>query len=119
MCKDFFYFKRNLLTLFQEKEEYLCPRCYKKYPIHLNLYPMQLEKYQCIIIAIFDRKYFIDYNYFVKEYAKVFTANYHREGFETIFLNDIVLDEYGIEAIDAMSKLLKSNLVVICFSLTE
>lgn len=119
LCKDFFYFKRDLLTLFNEKEEYLCPRCYSRYPIKLNIYPIQLERYQCVIISIFDKKYFIDYNFFIKEYTKIFNANYKRKNFITLFFNEVTLDEYGIEALDAMSKMLCSNLIVICFLANE
>ncbi len=116
LCNELFYFRRTLLELFKEKEEYICPKCYKKYPIHLNLHPIQLEKYQCVIVSMFDKKYYIDYNAFIKEYTKVFKANMNRKGFELLFFNHLELDEYTLESLDAISKLLKSNIIIISFS---
>ena len=116
LCNQIFYFKRTLLDLFKEKEEYICPRCYKKYPIHLKLYPIQLEKYQCIIVSMFDKKYYIDYNAFIKEYTQVFKANYNRKGFKLFFFNHLELDEYTLEALEVISKLNKSSIIIILFS---
>ena len=118
ICNELFYFRRSLLELFKEKEEYICPKCYKKYPIHLKLHPIQLDKYQCVIVSMFDKKYFIDYNVFIKEYTKIFTANFKREGFKLLFFNHMTLDEYTLEALDAISKLLKSSIIIILFSLS-
>ena len=118
LCNGFFYFKRSLLELFNEKEEYICPKCYKKYPIHLKLHPIQLEKYECVIVSMFDKKYYIDYNAFIKEYGQVFKANLKRKGFKLLFFNHLVLDEYTLEGLDAISKLLKSSIIIILFSVS-
>ena len=119
LCNEIFYFKRSLLELFKEKEEYICPKCYKKYPIHLKMTPIILDKFQCVILSMFDKKYYINYNAFVKEYSKVFTANYKRDGFEVLFFNHLRLDDYTLEILDTISKLMKSNIIIICFSATN
>ena len=119
LCNELFYFKRSLLELFKEKEEYICPKCYKKYPIHLGIKSIILDEYECVIISMFDKKYYINYNAFIKEYTKVFIANLKRDGFEVLFFNHIRLDDYTIENLDAISKLMKSNIIVICFSTTK
>ena len=68
---------------------------------------------------MFDKKYYINYNAFIKEYTKVFIANLKRDGFEVLFFNHLILDDYTIEDLDAISKLMKSNIIVICFSTTK
>ena len=118
LCGNFFYFKRNLLELFKEKEEYICPKCYKKYPITLNILPIQLEKYDCVIVSMFSKKYYIEYNAFIKEYGQVFKANLKRKGFKLLFFNHLVLDEYTLEGLDAISKMLKSSIIVVLFSVS-
>ena len=70
ICGEFFYIRRSLLDLFKTKKEYICNRCYKKYPIHIGYEAIQLDLYNCIIISMFERKERIEYNAFFKEYGK-------------------------------------------------
>lgn len=120
ICGDIFYVRRGILDLFQSKEELICNKCYKKYPIHLSYEICQLDKYNCVILPMFSKKYFIDYNLFIKEYSKIFIANYKREGFQIFFFNHLNLtDDYELEALDAITKLVKSNIIVLCFSLVK
>lgn len=120
ICGDIFYVRRGILDLFQSKEELICNKCYKKYPIHLSYEVCQLDKYNCVILPMFSKKYFIDYNLFIKEYSKIFIANYKREGFQIFFFNHLNLtDDYELEALDAITKLVKSNIIVLCFSLVK
>ena len=120
ICGDIFYVRRGILDLFKTKEELICNKCYKKYPIHLSYEVCQLDKYNCVILPMFSKKYFIDYNLFIKEYSKIFIANYKREGFQIFFFNHLNLtDDYELEALDAITKLVKSNIIVLCFSLVK
>ena len=120
ICGDIFYVRRGILDLFKSKEELICNKCYKKYPIHLSYEVCQLDKYNCVILPMFSKKYFIDYNLFIKEYSKIFIANYKREGFQIFFFNYLNLtDDYELEALDAITKLVKSNIIVLCFSLVK
>lgn len=120
ICGDIFYVRRGILDLFKSKEELICNKCYKKYPIHLSYEVCQLDKYNCVILPMFSKKYFIDYNLFIKEYSKIFIANYKREGFQIFFFNHLNLtDDYELEALDAITKLVKSNIIVLCFSLVK
>ncbi|RIA75495.1 hypothetical protein EI71_01462 [Anaeroplasma bactoclasticum] len=120
ICGEIFYIKRGLLDLFKSKEEYICNKCYKKYPLHLRYEVCQLDKYNCVILPMFDKKYNIDYNAFIKEYSKIFIANLYREGFTLFFFNhiDLSIDD-TLEALDAISKLVNSNLIILCLSLIK
>ena len=119
LCDQFFYVKRSILDLFNTNVEYVCNKCLKKYPIELSFNPVQLDNYYCIIISIFKHKSFIDYNVFFKEYSKLFISNMNREGFKTLFLEHIKLDDNLFEVLDMYSKLLKSNLIILCLTQTE
>lgn len=119
ICNDLFYIKRRILDLFSTKKEYVCNKCYKKYPISLGYEPIQLDKYKCVIVSMFDRKYKIEYNGFIQEYNKLFLANYNRKGYHAMFLDHIDLDDDFLEMMDMYSKLLKSNLAILCFSMKE
>ena len=69
---------------------------------------------------LFDKKYNIDYNSFIKEYSKIFIANLYREGFTLFFFNhiDLSIDD-TLEALDAISKLVNSDLIILCLSLIK
>ena len=120
ICGDIFYIRRGLLDLFNTKEELICNKCYKKYPIHLSYEVCQLDKYNCVILPMFQKRYNIDYNAFIHEYGKIFLANYKREGFQLFFFNHLDLtNDFELEALDAVSKLVNSNLIILCFSLLK
>lgn len=119
ICNDFFYIRRGLLDLFKTKEEYICNKCYKAYPIHLSYEAIQLDKYNCVVLSMFSKKYKIDYNYFIKEYSKIFQANLNREGFHLLFFDHLDLDDYTLLLLDAISKLHSSNLIILCFSVIK
>jgi hypothetical protein len=119
ICGEYFYIRRGLLDLFQTKEEYICNKCYKKYPIHLSYEGVQLDKYTCVILSMFDKKYKIDYNLFIKEYTKIFKANQNRKGYQLLFMNHMDLDDSSLEVLDAISKLFESNLIILCLSVRK
>ena len=119
ICGEIFYIRRGLLDLFNTKEEYICNRCYKKYPIHLSYEAIQLDKYQAIILSMFSKKYKIDYNLYVREYNKIFLANYRRGNYHVLFFNHVDLTDETLEVLDAISKLHSMNLIIICFSLRK
>ncbi|MCR5349438.1 MAG: hypothetical protein K6E20_00445 [Acholeplasmatales bacterium] len=115
ICNEHFYVKRKLLTLFKEEKEYICNRCYKRYPIRLSIEKCQLDIYDCFIISIFEAKYNIDYNVFYLEYSKIFKSYYNREGFVTLFFNKIKFDDETLSVLDCISKLNCKNIIVVTF----
>ena len=62
ICNNYFYLRKSLLDLFKTKKEYICDKCYKKYPIHLKYELIELDLYQASIISLFDKKYNINLN---------------------------------------------------------
>ena len=119
ICNDIFYIKRRLLELFNTEKVYICNKCYKMHPIDFKYEAIQLDKYECIILSMFKKRERIEYNGFFKEYSKLFIANMHRNGFEALFFDHIKLDDDTLEILDAYSKLLRSNIIILCFSATE
>ena len=119
ICNELFYIKRRILDLFKTEKEYVCNRCYKRYPINLNYEAIQLDKYKCVIISMFNKKNRIEYNGFVKEYSKLFISNMYRKGFHAIFLDHVILNDDFLEIMDMYSKLLKKNLAILCFTMKE
>lgn len=119
ICNEIFYIKRKILDLFKSDKEYVCNKCYKRYPIDLKFEPIQLDKYKCVIISMFKTRYRIEYNGFVKEYTKLFISNMYRDGYHALFFEHIILNDDFLETIDMYSKLLKKNLAILCFSMKE
>ena len=115
LCNEHFYVRRSLLTLFHEEKEYICNRCYKKYPIRLNIEKCQLDMYDCFIITMFGQKYNIDYNVFYLEYSKIFKSYFNREGFKTFFFNGIKFDDETLQILDCITKLNNKNIIVVTF----
>jgi hypothetical protein len=54
---------------------------------------------------------------YIENYSKL--ANFNRKGYHAMFLDHIDLDDDFLEMMDMYSKLLKSNLAILCFSKKE
>ena len=117
ICNNYFYLKKSLLDLFKTKKEYICDKCYKKYPIHLKYELIELDKYQASIISLFDKKYNINYNAFYNEYSKIVNNYLNKENYQVILLNYLKLDDRDLEALDCISKLFEKNLIVIVYAI--
>ena len=62
----------------------------------------------------------IDFNAFIHEYTKIFIANYKRVGYELFFFNHVDLsNDDTLEVMDAISKLVRSDIIILCFSLIK
>ena len=118
ICNELFYIKRRILDLFKTDKEYVCNRCYKRYPINLKYEAIQLDKYKCVIISMFNTRNRIEYNGFFKEYTKLFISM-NRDGFHALFLDHIKLNDDFLEIMDMYSKLLKRNLAILCLTMKE
>ena len=118
ICNERFFIKRSILNLFKEERAYICPACYKKYPITINYETIQLDIYKAMIISLFKTKSRIDYNYFFKEYSKVFLSLYNN-GVKVIFLDDLKYTYDFYEYLDCISKIEKSDIVILCFSIKD
>jgi len=116
-CNKVFYIKRDLLNLFNTNKEYICNGCYKKYPINLRYEAVMLDKYSCVIISMFNRKYNIDYNGYYKEYSKVFNSLLNKKDYFPLFIDFLNLEYETLETLDCYSKLVKKNLIILCFNL--
>jgi hypothetical protein len=116
-CGKRFYIKRSLHELFKRTEEYLCDKCYKKYPIELKITPLILEEYHCYILSMFSKKYYIDYNYFISEYSKIYFSSLNKKGYIILFFDYLYLSDNVIEILDLYSKLFNKNLYIITFNL--
>lgn len=118
-CKNYFYIRRNLLTLFSSKKEYLCDKCYNLYPIKLEFNKVILEDYHAAIISLFEIKCKIDYNYFFLEYNKIYNANVRRKDYHVLLLDYLSLTDYTIEILNMISQLFQKNLLIITFFLKK
>ena len=115
-CNNNFYIKRSILDLFKIEKEYICNRCYNNYPINFKLERIQLDIYECTLISLFDKKYYIDMNYYIKEYSKVFRTFFKKDNYKLLFFDEISLDDNSLEELDCMSKLFESNLIILVFN---
>lgn len=116
-CNKLFYVKRGLLDLFKEKKEYLCNDCYRKYPIELKMDFLQFDYYSCTIISMFKKRYPVEYNWYYREYSKIFEAYINKDDYHILFFNFIELNQDTMEVLNALCYLFKRNIIVICFYL--
>ena len=116
-CGKNFYIKKSLHNLFERKYEYLCEKCYKKYPIELKLNSLILDEYHCYILSLFSKKYTVNYDYFVNEYSKIYWSLFSKKAYQILFFDYIYLTDNVIEILDFYSKLLRKNLYIITFYL--
>lgn len=116
-CNEKFYLKRSILDLFKIDKEYICNKCYKKYKLDITVETIQLEKYDLTVVSMFKKKYYINLNYFYKEYTKLFNTLSKRLDSEVIFLDEISLSDYNLYILDGITKLFKKNLIVLVFNI--
>jgi len=117
ICGDKFYVKRGFKDLLKtKKEQNICNKCLEKYGINLSFQRIVLEKYDVMVVSMFRRKENIDYNLFYDEYSKIFISLMMKKGYHVIFLDHIYLNDYMLEEIDGITKLLESNLIILCLT---
>lgn len=114
-CAGMFYLKRNFIDLLLVQNVYLCSRCYRSHPIQLELLSQQLEDYHCTILSMFSRKYFIDYNFFVKEYNQIIHKYLFENQMFFLFFDHIDLSDEQLEVLNVISKLVEKDIFVLCF----
>lgn len=114
LCNNDFYIKKELHNLFFDKKEYICDSCYKKYPIELEITDFPLEDYHCVILSMFKKNYYIDYDFFINEYSKIFSSIMLRNGYMVLFFDNFILNDFTIETIDLYSKLFQKNIYIFC-----
>jgi hypothetical protein len=66
---------------------------------------------------MFRKNYYIDYEFFIDEYSKIFSSIILRNGYMVLFFDIFTLNDYTIEMLDIYSKLLEKNIYVLCFHL--
>lgn len=118
-CGDYFYIRRKFLDLFSTKIEYICDKCYNMYPISLEFNQVLLDEYHCVIISMFKKRYRVDYNLFYKEYSKIINSYIERKGYFLLFFDYVDLNDYALEVLDVISKLNKSNILIVTFYLKK
>jgi hypothetical protein len=120
ICNNHFIEKRKFLELFKvERDLLICEKCYKKYPINLNLEFIELEKYHAVVISMFKRYYRINYNAYIYEYSKVLRQYFKRNGYFTLFFDKIDFDDHTLFMLDLISKLNDKNLIIVVFNTVE
>ena len=118
-CHESFYIKRGILDLFKSDKEYICNKCYKKYPLNLRIEHIQLDLYECMVISIFKSRYRIDYNYYFKEVGKIYESLINKKGYTLLFFDMVKLDDSVFEVLDGISKLNKSNLIILTYNIID
>ena len=114
-CGNKFYIKRSILDLFSTKKEYLCPNCYKAYPLSIKFEDIILDKYEVKIVSLLNDIGVKDLNFYYNEYDKIYKSLLKSSKLPIIFINEIVLVDETFEELDAMTKLFESNLIILTF----
>lgn len=115
ICKRSFFERKTFLTLFKKEEGYICPLCYKKYPIELNYESFMLEKYSCLVVSMFKYNYKINYDYFIKEYQKIYERLDSMNDSVVLFYDYLDLS-YNLEDLNIIANLLENNIIILTFN---
>ncbi len=120
ICGNKFFIKRGFKELLKTNhEQNICNKCLDKYGISLSFQKIVLENYDVMIVSMFKRKEKIDYNLFYDEYSKIFISLMMKKGYHVILEDHLYLDDYKIEEIDGISKMLESNLIILCLTVSD
>ncbi len=116
-CNNKFYIRRSILDLFNTKKEYLCMKCYKENPLNIKFEEIILDKYQLLIVSMFNNNFKIkDYNLYFNEYNKIFESLIQKENYHLLFYDDIIINDDTIMEFDAISKAVESNIILLTFT---
>ena len=116
ICNEHFYSKRKIIDLFDTTESDICKRCINKHGLYLGFENVILDIYEARVVSLFKKKEKIEYNLFTNEFSKIYKSLALTKGYEVIFLDHIELDDEFLEDLDAISKLLQSNLIIMCLT---
>ena len=116
ICGAPFYVKRGILDLFDTIETDICRNCIIKHGINLDFENITLDIYEARIVSLFRKKEKIEYNLFTNEFSKIYQSLVLNKNYEVLFLDHIKIDDEFIEDLDAVSKLLDSNLIIMCLT---
>ncbi|MBQ9449516.1 MAG: hypothetical protein IJU60_06565 [Acholeplasmatales bacterium] len=120
ICGNKFFIKRSFKELLKTNhEQNICNKCLDKYGISLSFQKIVLENYDVMIVSMFKRKEKIDYNLFYDEYSKIFISLMMKKEYHVILEDHLYLDDYKIEEIDGISKMLESNLIILCLTVSD
>lgn len=120
ICGDKFYIKRKFQDLLKTKhEQNICNKCLDKYGISLAFQKIVLEKYDVMVVSMFRRKEKIDYNLFYDEYSKIYISLMLKKGYHVLMADHLYLDDYMLEEIDGISKMLESNIIILCLTVSD
>ena len=116
ICNNKFYIRRDFISLFSNKKYVICESCYKKHPIELEYNHLELEKFNCLILSMFKRKYHINFNAYIYEYSKIFNKFNKNNTYVLLFYDFLDLTNINtLEVLNVISRLWQKNLFVITF----
>lgn len=74
-----------------------------------------LEKYSCLVVSMFKYNYKINYDYFIKEYQKIYERLDSMNDSVVLFYDYLDLS-YNLEDLNIIANLLENNIIILTFN---
>lgn len=97
------------------KRGYLCDMCYKMYPLSLEITVIPLKSYRCVVLSMFEKKYAVNYDYFIWEYNFIWRRCLESPEFFLLFTNSLRINKSTIAVLDGISRLFRNNIFLLTF----
>ena len=113
-CGMEFIVKRTLKTLFDTKMYYCCDRCISRYSFKINHSYIPLDKYELIIISLFEKDHKVNYQAFTFEYGQIYKRLFELKKEHIIIMYDkVYLTSVFIRNFNEISTLLDKDIYIL------
>ena len=114
ICKKAFIIERRIIDIFEYQRYFICNKCYKEHPIHIEYNKIPLENnYFLNVISIIDESFKGNFAAYLNEYSYIVEEYYLKK---SVILYDVFsLNKYNIDALNKVALLERNDIYVICF----
>ena len=114
-CNNKFYVRRNLYSLFNTKEYYLCDSCLKNNPVDLMIDYIMLDNDEAIVLSLLRKRPKFSYDAYLHEMSYVITKYMLDTRYYTIFVDELYVTDILVEFLDFLAKQEKKKILIITY----
>ena len=114
-CNNNFYVRRNLYSLFDTKEYYLCDNCLKENPVDLMIDYIMLEDDEVIVLSLLRKKINFSYDAYLHEMSYVISRYINNEKYYVIFVDELYITDFIVEFLNFLSKIYDKKIMILTY----
>ena len=114
-CNNNFYVRRNLYSLFDTKEYYLCDNCLKENPVDLMIDYIMLEDDEVIVLSLLRKKINFSYDAYLHEMSYVISRYINNEKYYVIFVDELYITDFIVEFLNFLSKSYDKKIMILTY----